>query len=727
MKKSIITHVKNGPSAYTGRANLAPGYMYVNDNLDISFKRTIPSSAVAEATGSAGMTNELVTLEPRQNSLLWRTKTTKIQTTPAHFTHADDTGLYVVGTTISGVNVSLYSTSAGSSDWQNNTIGDIPAEAEDIFILKYGTDGELLWRTKIGGATNQKAVNVIKDDGLYIMGSISGDTSFYGTVAANGAWDDTQIAAINPSGNGLILVKYGTDGALLWRTLITATFDNYVMTMGNSSLYIAFSDSAAVAIYEKATGTNSMGATPLDTVPGTGTVNLIILKYSTSGGLVWRNTIFSVSSDTVNIATNGDTLYIMARMSGTTADIRAPLSNGMSMHNPSYSATIPNTAPSGYGELLLVAYELNGFPRWRTKIRMNGSVAKSFGASANGVYVYGDAGYTISLFATSLRTAAWSDTVVATIPVSTSPDFGWTQNDAYLIKYAMLTGILQWRTKIGGTNDNYAEPRSITIADNGGVYVSGFTVNSPRPTIDIYNVVYGYASWTDSITDLIQISGADLYLLNYTSGGSLLWKTKIGDVLAIAYPLSVNVSNYLYMVFKTIGSVRIYAPSPGDAIWDEDVVAHIQAPNEDQQNVMIIKYDLMGNLIWRTMIGNTYMPKTIHAIDVAARYNDELYVTTTLRDDIRVYAGSDSSTWNDDSVMVPITAPDDVNLAIMKFNVSTIHHTLDVPTSDTMTIYSEAPYILEPDNTIYTASKFITNRIVNLCAVKNKWVISSVY
>jgi len=152
----------------------------------------------------------------------------------------------------------------------------VSAGDSDIFVGKYGRNGDLVWQFRIGGAGPDDGLGIVlHGDLLYITGAFSGDSVDF----------DPIIGGTYLSSNGakdIFLAKFDTTGFLFWAHGIGGTGIDYA----NS---IAVDDSGNVIL----TGAFSSN---VDFDPGTGVTNLntggtptdaFIAKYTEFGTIRW--------------------------------------------------------------------------------------------------------------------------------------------------------------------------------------------------------------------------------------------------------------------------------------------------------------------------------------------------------------------------------------------------------------------------------------------------------
>jgi len=211
-------------------------------------------------------------------------------------------------------------------------IGPNPPGNPDVFLVKYATDGTVLWARSGGNSTQGTnevgyAVAVDPSGNSYMTGEYSGasPTSFGGI----------EIAV---TGGGTFAVKYDQSGTVQWaKSLSTAGVGNGIATSGSSLVYVFMGGFPTSSVFKlnASDGTvadtwNFNGFLPdqvmklsvdgsgnviisgsfmgtVDFDPGGGTSNLVsdgftdgfIAKYTSSGGLLWARKLTSTGADAV--------------------------------------------------------------------------------------------------------------------------------------------------------------------------------------------------------------------------------------------------------------------------------------------------------------------------------------------------------------------------------------------------------------------------------------------
>ncbi len=170
--------------------------------------------------------------------------------------------------------------------------------SNDTYIVKYNTSGTAQWAARIGATGGDIGFSAVNSAGnCYVTGYYSSnpltiynaDTSTFGTLVNSGAED-------------VYIVKYNTSGTAQWATRIAGTGGDYgnaisVDSAGNCYATGSFF-SNPLTIY------NADGST-FGTLTNSGSNDLYMVKYNTSGTAQWATRAAGTSGDRGN-ATSSD-------------------------------------------------------------------------------------------------------------------------------------------------------------------------------------------------------------------------------------------------------------------------------------------------------------------------------------------------------------------------------------------------------------------------------------
>lgn len=152
----------------------------------------------------------------------------------------------------------------------------------DLFLVKYASDGMVLWAQKIGGDGDEAGLGVTTDPigNVYVAGHFSS------SVLSIGASD-----LINGGETDLLIVKYDPAGNLLWANSAggsAADAGHGVTTDANGNVYFVGNFQSSEL---------SIGDTVLYNSGGS---DIFIAKYSTTGDFIWAKHAGGVLDDQAN-------------------------------------------------------------------------------------------------------------------------------------------------------------------------------------------------------------------------------------------------------------------------------------------------------------------------------------------------------------------------------------------------------------------------------------------
>jgi uncharacterized delta-60 repeat protein len=311
---------------------------------------------------------------------------------------------------------------------------------EDVLVLKYSPAGVLVWQKTWGGTDSEWGEGIAVD--------VSGNIYVTGPTYSFGAgMDDT------------FLLKYSSAGALLWQK----TWGGTGADRGNG-VAVDASGNIYVAGY-----TGSFGA---------GVDDVLLLKYSPAGALLWQKTWGGTDSDdafSVAVDASGN-IYVTGR-------------------TRSFGA--------GSWDVLLLKYSPAGALLWqKTWGGTDSDDGQRCAVDASGnIYVTGG-----------------------------TRSFGAGMDDAFLLKYSPA-GALLWQKTWGGTDMDYGW--SVAVDVSGNICVAGST-----------------ASFDAGLDDVL--------VLKYSSAGALLWqKTWGGTDYDNGNGVAVDASGNICVTGETYDLTRI--------------------------------------------------------------------------------------------------------------------------------------------------------------------------
>jgi len=157
----------------------------------------------------------------------------------------------------------------------------------DIFIVKYDTNGNVIWAKSSGGTSDDWGYSIVMDaaGNAYITGEFGSSAVIFGATTLT-----------NNGGGDILIAKYDTNGNEVWAKSAGGSGDEQ-----GYSIATDLSGSTYITGYFRSPAI-TFGAT---TLTNNAFYDLVIAKYDTNGNVVWASSIGGSSNDYgSSIATN---------------------------------------------------------------------------------------------------------------------------------------------------------------------------------------------------------------------------------------------------------------------------------------------------------------------------------------------------------------------------------------------------------------------------------------
>jgi len=345
----------------------------------------------------------------------------------------------------------------------------------DIFIVKYNSDGDVIWARSAGGSEFDRGYSVTTDDfdNIIVTGTFSGLALFSPFEVQTNGNSDVFVAKYSTDGSVIWVVNYGAGGYEYGFDVTTDNLNNILVT-GTSQ---------------------NFGSVALPFL-------IFVLKYNPQGIQQWANTAGGLNGNNsgygVAANSNNDVFVV-----GCFAD------------SVNFSGTILNADPGG--DVFLAKYSANGIFNWVRQAGFNNNNDQAGGividenddlyitghfrdvalfgnftltpVGSTDIFIakYDQLGNPIWVKQDSLLTDSYGTGVsldaAGNISVIGS-SIAQTENNSILIERFSKDGELLWN-KLIATSPSYGFPGGITNDSNGDIIVSGSYYSTITQTLDI--------------------------------------------------------------------------------------------------------------------------------------------------------------------------------------------------------------------------------------------------
>ena len=426
--------------------------------------------------------------------------------------------IYTTGMFISTVKLNSY-INVAHGNIVTSTIGTLSTSGAnyDSFVIKYNPGGAVMWATTLSGVDTEigSKVSADADGNVYATGYFTHAAqvnSYNGIIG--GAPSMSSFGTLGGDGNGsdAYIVKYNTDGGVLWATTIgKAGFDKGtgIATDYFGNIYATGNFTGSISINDFSTVSSGQILTSsFGVLSGKGQQDTYIVRYNSTGKAIWATSISGVNMDQgTDIATDtyGNVYATGYFTNSTCINQYNYVSDGVIL-----ISTVGILRTGGTEDAYIIKYDASGEVKWATNLGAAGF------DQGNGVTVDINGNvYAIGTFQGSTDILSFSTISSGTIVTSSIGRMtGVGGTDAYIVKYNS-TGSAVWAMNVGGFGDD--QGYGITTDVFGNVYAAGQFNTSTF--INVFSTIEGGHIHTSSIGRLIGGGDLDTHLIKINTDG----------------------------------------------------------------------------------------------------------------------------------------------------------------------------------------------------------------
>lgn len=583
-------------------------------------------------------------------SAQWATKQTSTGTDTGWATVADQgSNVYVVGSYGNGT-FSVYN-SGGAVAFTRTA-----ANTVNSFVAKYNTSGTALWVSRWAqtGTSEGYAAAVDAGSNVYVAGYYSALITIYS--GADVSWGTRAAAA---GGNGGLLVKYDTTGAVQWASRSgTPTAGNRhqgVAVDQESNVYVAGQYNGNLSVYS---GSDVL----YNVIPQITGQDCQLIKFNTSGTVLWDTRFGSAGADLAyGIASDVSnnvylTGYYTGAMSFWSATSNVPSAttlsqiNGQDIFTAQYDKNgnfIQSARAGGTGADIgyTVACDNSvgpgrvfwggqgaGFNFYVERVKNQGKIP---------FYYYNRGAVCGSLFfpQTITKQDGWANAIqqsptaaaqinaiacdaqgnVFVAGYNTGPltfynssgtasgVLGSMSDQGFIAKY-LTTGSLSWKANVDCNSSSGVRINGIALDAGANLFATGY-----------YNgyTTFFNASGTAFSNVLYNLGGTDVFLVKYSPTGTILWNAHAGSTGAdVGYGITTDPQGNVLVCGSYSGTLTLW--SSNDAPFANTLAVTTAT------DAFIAKWTNDGAVVWGTRLTSTgnadllYATKTDNQANVFA-------------------------------------------------------------------------------------------------------------
>lgn len=498
---------------------------------------------------------------------------------------------------------------------QNNTPEqrlELSSDADGFIssLVKYDTDGQVIWAAKITGTwniaggtfpqnNNGQFITVDKNENIYIMGAFGANeagttVTFYDAITDSSQdpsprWTMSRLA---DNFYNVFLAKYDKNGILQWTTKVGSatngrSVSGFSIDCNDTHVFISGAYRGDANFYDGTQGNPSTERWTLTKSESNTTADAFVAKYDFEGVLQWTTKIDGSGSEILSmLAVNNDNVCVF----GSYGSVSINLYNAIAADPITPVGSLSKTG--GTNALFLANFDTAGQLQWTTKVQNNAIFNNSgitFDSSGNIIISALTSGNSVVFYDVGTGPSSWDPSTTKWTVTSVNVITGYTLG--LLAKYDS-TGVLQWTSKTDFVENN-AYYRGVTTDSEGNIYG---LVNFDKATLyDGDDADPTVTRWT--LTNESGLGGIpNASIVKYTPSGEVVWSTLLGSVLnAELLGITSDINDNIYATGYYYESVNIYEVQENGEPAVDPIIAY--ANEGGYRQGVVIKYTKDAKII----------------------------------------------------------------------------------------------------------------------------------
>jgi hypothetical protein len=319
------------------------------------------------------------------------------------------------------------------------------------------------------------------------------------------------------------------------------------------------------------------GPPVVNPLTNTGSNDVFVVKYNSSGTPVWARRIGGTLSDLGNSVSVDSSGNVIVTGSYASATLNIYAADGTTV-----SFTLNRVGGAGTRDGFVVKYNSSGTALWARRIGgVDTDQPQSVTVDSSGNIIvagyYADA--TLNIYAANGTTILFTLTNIGGV-------------DGFVVKYDS-SGTPLWARKLGGTNSG-DEPYTVCVDSSGNIIVGGTYSSNPLN-------IYAANGTTVSFTLPNALNGAEAFVVKYDSSGTPVWARRLAGTANNNYTQSVSTDssgNIIVVGYYSFSQLNIYAA-------DGTTVSFTLANTGGSNDGFVVKYNSSGTPVWTRRLGGT--------------------------------------------------------------------------------------------------------------------------